>query len=85
MLNAYLWNIAFIVVLLILDKVATDVLFSKEFVITKRNFPIAMGMHLFSFISFKTSLYLFYAFVLKVNSRGLASDSGLMLPLMESV
>jgi hypothetical protein len=66
-LSAYLWNIAFIIIFLIFDKIANDVLHSEEFVITKRNFPIAMLTHTISFISFKTTLYLFYTFILIVS------------------
>ena len=67
MLNAYLWNIAFIIVTLIADKVVNDILLAKETAITKSNYFIAIAVHVLSFISFKTTLYFFYAFVLIVS------------------
>ena len=71
MLAAYIWNIVFIIVFLLLDKIANDILLSKELVITKRNFFIASAMHLLSIVSFKTMLYLFYIFV--IISSGIAT------------
>jgi len=67
MLNAYLWNIVFIIAILIADKAANDILLSKEITITKSNYFFAILIHVFSFISFKTTLYFFYAFVLIVS------------------
>ena len=67
MLYAYLWNIGFIIVGLVLDKVTDNVLLSKELVITKRNYFFVMLIHILRFISFKTTLYFFYTFVLIVS------------------
>jgi len=67
MLHTYLWNIAFIIILLTLDKTANDVLLSKEFIITKKNYLIALIIHSTSVVSFRTTLYLFYTFVLIVS------------------
>jgi len=64
MLYAYLWNIIFIIALLILDKVIHARMQSREFVITKRNYIFALWMHIENFVSFKTTLYLFYIFVI---------------------
>ena len=64
MLQAYLWNIAFIIIFLLLDKLANDILLSKEMIITKKNYFLAGLVHTVSYISFKTTLYLFYAFIL---------------------
>jgi len=76
MLYSYLWNILFIAVLISIDKFANDVLLSKDFVITKNNYIVAAIIHTVSFISFKTSLYLFYIFVLIVSRISiLAPDS----------
>jgi len=67
MLSAYIWNIAFIAALLAADKIANDILLSKELVITGKNYFAAMLAHALSFVSFKTTLYLFYTFVLVVS------------------
>jgi len=67
MLHAYLWNIGFIIAGLVLDKITNAVLLSKELVITKRNYFFVMVAHTLSFISFKTTLYFFYTFVLIVS------------------
>ena len=67
MLYAYLWNIGFITIGLVLDKITNDVLLSKGLVITKRNYFFVMLAHMLSFISFKTTLYFFYTFVLIVS------------------
>ena len=64
MLHSYLWNIAFIIAFLIFDKFTSDILLSKEFVITKKTYFIAGVMHVLSFVSFKTAMYLFYIVVL---------------------
>jgi len=66
-LYAYLWNIGFIIVFLVFDKVVHDVLLSKELIITKKNYFIATMVHTASFISFKTVLYLFYTFILIIS------------------
>jgi len=75
MLYAYLWNIAFIIAALVLDKVVNDVLVSKEFVITSKNFIVAVLVHSLSFVSFKTTLYLFYSYVLIVSRVSLLEPS----------
>ena len=80
MLYAYLLNIAFIILFLVLDKLANDILLSKEFVITKNNYLIALIIHSASVISFKTTLYLFYTFILIVSrisilQPGIISDN----------
>jgi len=67
MLYAYLWNIVFIIICLILDKIANEILLAKEYVITEANYFASGLLHMFSFISFKTTLYLFYTFVLIVS------------------
>ena len=67
MLAAYLWNIAFIIMFLILDKVANDILLSDDVVITRKNYFVTILIHVFTFISFKTTLYFFYSFVLIVS------------------
>jgi len=66
-LFAYLWNIGFIIVFLVFDKVVNYILLSKELVITKKNYFIATIVHTASFISFKTVLYLFYTFILIIS------------------
>ena len=75
MLYAYFWNITFIVAFLLLDKLATETLLSKELVITKKNCLIAGTIHMFSFISFKTTLYLFYSFILIVSRVSILEPS----------
>jgi len=75
LLYAYLWNIAFIVVLLVFDKLANDALLSKEFAVNSRNYLIAMVVHSASLISFKTTLYLFYTFVLIVSRVSILEPS----------
>jgi len=67
MLNAYLWNVAFIVLLLSMDKVIHKVFQSKEFSVTKKNYFFARWVYFESLISFKTTIYLFYIFVLIVS------------------
>jgi len=67
MLAAYLWNIAFIIVFLVFDKIANDILLSDEMVITKNNYFVTALIHIASFISFKTTLYFFYSFVLIIS------------------
>jgi hypothetical protein len=67
MLAAYLWNIAFIIAFLIADKAANDLLLSDEVVITRKNYFLTIVIHVLSFISFKTTLYFFYSFVLIVS------------------
>ena len=64
MLHAYLWNIIFIIILLVYDKIAQTRMQSPKFVITKRNYFIALWMHIENYISFKTTLYIFYIFIL---------------------
>jgi len=71
MLNAYVWNIGFIIVILLLDKIANDILLSKNFVITRKNYFFTTLIHIVSFISFKTTLYLFYTFILIVSRLSL--------------
>jgi len=66
-LRAYIWNIVFIALLLVLDKLINETLLSKELVITKANYFFAMLVHILSFISFKTVLYLFYTFILVIS------------------
>lgn len=62
-LASYLWNILFIIIFLILDKVINNkLLLSKEFVINKDTY-LSRTMHGLSFISFKVILYLFYIFI----------------------
>ena len=67
MLYAYLWNIGFIIAGLVVDKIVNAFLLSKELVITGRNYFLAMLAHMTSLISFKTTLYFFYTFVLIVS------------------
>jgi len=66
-LAAYLWNILFIIIFLILDKVINEFLLSKELVINKDTYLAARIMHGLSFVSFKTTLYLFYTFILIIS------------------
>jgi len=66
-LAAYLWNIVFIIIFLILDKWVNEYLLSKELVINKDTYLIARIMHGLSFVSFKTTLYLFYTFILIIS------------------
>ena len=68
MLNMYLWNIGFIILILVLDKLINDVLLSNDFVINKNNYFTVILVHTVSFISYKTTLYLFYTFILIVSS-----------------
>jgi len=74
-LHAYLWNIVFIVILLILDKIANGILLSKELEINEHTYFVAMLIHTFSFISFKTVLYLFYTFILIASRVSLLQPS----------
>ena len=76
-LYAYLWNIAFIILFLLLDKIANEVLLSKEYIITEKNYFIAGLVHSISFISFKATLYLFYSFIL-IFSRVSLLEPGLI-------
>ncbi|MCL2580725.1 MAG: hypothetical protein FWE32_11980 [Oscillospiraceae bacterium] len=88
MLNAYFWNIAFIILFLLFDKIANDILLSKEWVITRENYLVAMIIHSASLISFKTTLYLFYTFVLIISRVSLLAPDlvseemrGFILPI----
>jgi len=63
-LHSYIWNVVFIIIFILLDKIINKVLLAKDYVITKKNYFTAALMHTASFISFKTTLYLFYIFVL---------------------
>ena len=73
MMNAYLWNILFIIGFLVLDKFVNDVLLSKELVITKKIYLAMTLVHTVTFISYKTTLYLFYIFVLIASRVSLLS------------
>jgi len=64
MLNTYLWSIAFIIMFIALDRLANSVLLSKELEINEDTYLFAWVIRVFSFVSFKTTLYLFYTFVL---------------------
>jgi len=64
MLHAYIWNIAIIIIFLSLDKIIYAKMQSRDFVITKRNYLLALWVHIENYISFKTTIYLFYIFVL---------------------
>ena len=66
-LFAYLWHIVLIFVFLILDKIANAVLLSSELVINKENYVLAAFVFTLNSISFKTTLYLFYTFILIVS------------------
>ncbi|MCL2854324.1 MAG: hypothetical protein FWE21_01740 [Defluviitaleaceae bacterium] len=83
MLHAYIWNVVFIFGFLLLDKLANSYLLSKEITINKKNYFIAGLAHSLSFISFKTTLYLFYAFVLII-SRVSLLEPYLFDPLFRS-
>ena len=78
---AYLWHIGFIIIFLILDKVANSILLSQEMVITERNYFFVWLTHQLSFISFKTVLYLFYTFILIV-SRITLINPGMITPVL---
>lgn len=65
MLRAYIWNIVFIVVLLLLDRLfASDQVLSEELAVMRKSRPISRALHAASYISFKTTLYFFYTFIL---------------------
>ena len=63
-LHAYLWNMVFIIVVLSIDKLIYLKMQSKEFTITRKNYLIARWTYFESLISFKTTVYLFYIFIL---------------------
>ena len=63
MLYAYILNIISIVVFLFLDKLGNNQLLSKNLKIDND----AVWIYLTSIVSFKTTLYLFYAFILIVS------------------
>jgi len=67
-LLAYLYNIALIIIFLSLDKLIHAKLQSDKFVVTRRNYLFALWIHIENYISFKTTIYLFYIFIL-ITSR----------------
>jgi len=75
MLHAYLWNIVSMVIFLFLDKLGTNQLLSKNLKVDGNT----IWLYLTSMVSFKTTLYLFYAFILIV-SRVSLLEPGIIDP-----
>ena len=67
MLYAYLWNMAFIIAMLILDKIIHSKMQSRDFLITKKSRLFWLWMHVENFVSFKSTIYLFYIFILVIS------------------
>lgn len=64
-LHAYLWNIAFIFVVLVTEKITGHLLASAYFHTAKKRHKIMLAkLQLLNALSFKASLYLYYIFVL---------------------
>ncbi|MCL2574737.1 MAG: hypothetical protein FWE34_09335 [Defluviitaleaceae bacterium] len=76
-LHAYLWNVVFIIILLIIDKLLHAELLSDKFKVTKRNYFYAIWMYFENLISFKTTIYVFYIFIL-ITSRVTTIDPTLV-------
>jgi hypothetical protein len=73
LVHAYLWNLAFLVFALVIDEYMLKMFQSKKLVMqlkkeknAEKNFRFIQWM-IDSFVSFKTILYVFYAFVLIVS------------------
>jgi len=64
MLHAYLWNVAFIIFFLISDKIVHIRMESRDYVITRRNYLRELWRYIESYVSFKTTIYFFYIFIL---------------------
>ena len=77
MLYSYLWNIGFIIAFLLIDALIYMKMQSKEFAITKKNYFFARWTFIESSISFKTTIYLFYIFIL-IGSRVAVLDPTLV-------
>ena len=77
MLHTYLWNVVLIIVILLIDKLILARMQSKEFIVTKKNYIFALWMHIENYVSFRTTIYLFYIFIL-VASRVSTIDPGLV-------
>ena len=61
---SYLFNIGYIVILLIIDTILYRKMESKELAITKENYKRYRYAYIDSYVSSKTTVYLFYIFVL---------------------
>ena len=70
-LYAYLWNLAFIVLLLLVEKFEDSFMLSKRFAITQQTEPykvvLARVLYITHIVSFKTALYLYYVVILLVS------------------
>jgi len=56
-----------IILSLTLDSIIHGVLQSKDFVLTKKNYRFARFMYMDSYVSFRTTVYLFYIIILVVS------------------
>jgi len=61
---SYLLNIGYIFILLLIDMILYTKMESKEFTITKENYKRYRYAYIDSYVSSKTTVYLFYIFVL---------------------
>jgi len=64
LLSAYIINMIVIILSLALDSIIHGALQSKKFEITKKNYRFARYLYMDSYISVRTTVYLFYIFVL---------------------
>ena len=67
LLYTYIGNMVMIILSLTLDTIIHGVLQSKNFMITKKNYRFARFLYMDSFISFRTTVYLFYIIILVVS------------------
>jgi len=79
MLRAYIWNIVCIIALLLLDRLTKEIEVPKGSAVSRKANSIRRMFYAASFISFKTTLYFFYIFVLIV-SRVSLLEPGLFVP-----
>ncbi|MCL2568069.1 MAG: hypothetical protein FWE12_01350 [Oscillospiraceae bacterium] len=79
LLRAYIWNIVCIIALLLLDKITEEMEVPKGPALTRKANSMRRMLYAASFISFKTTLYFFYIFVLIV-SRVSILEPGLFIP-----
>lgn len=67
LLYTYVGNMVMIILSLTLDSIIHGVLQSKDFVLTKKNYRFARFMYMDSYVSFRTTVYLFYIIILVVS------------------
>jgi len=63
----YIGNMVMIILALAVDGIIHGVLQSKEFVITKKNYLRARFFYMDSYVSFRTTVYMFYIVILIVS------------------